>query len=344
MLRCFILFLACSLSAQSAQNPKDKYKAVKADKPGQRVAALNALADQGYRLVLPGPVFVMRLEATPPDTYRYLAVDWKGGPVQFVNWLNEQGALGYRWVLGAEMMEKEHHPRNYEYISPGAGAHHFAPAKTDEISSLIDQGYQPVGLAWFALSIGSPWREMFFEREMGVESKSGRAIDGKEVEIADAMRAGNVMKQIDELAKNGYRYLSPTISQKGGGLAVMMQKCGQDCGGSFEYRYFDVHDPGQLDRELTEQGKAGFRVVPQALMMRPHVLEHDVAKAETYAYHALQSKDPMALEQELNGKEQQGYTPIGYVVHTGFWTGERFLLLEKISTVSAPAEGLPPSK
>jgi hypothetical protein len=328
------------LRAQVA--PASKYKVLKAEKPEQTVVALNALAEQGYRLILPGEVLILRLEATPPDTYRYMAVDSKGGPVQFVNWLNEQGARGYRWVpwLGADVLEKEPHPRNYGYVSPHSD--HFGRAATDEIYSLVNQGYQPVGLKWFYRHMGSPWRQMFFEREMG--AKPMRAIDGKEVEIVDAMRAGNVMKQIDALAKNGYRYLAPCTSQKGGGLTVMMQKCDQDCGGPFEYRYFDVHDTAQLDKELSEQGKKGFRVVPQSLIMRPHLLEHVPAKAETYVYHVLQSKDSVALEQELNGKEQEGYEPIGQVVHLGFRTAEALLLLEKISIVSTTPQGPPPLK
>jgi hypothetical protein len=344
MLLYFVLLLACSLTAQVA--PPLKYKVLKSGKPQQTVAALNALADQGYRLILPGGMFILRLETAPPDTYRYVAADKKGGPVQFLNWLNEQGAHGYRWMprLGADVMEKEPHPRNYEYASPNPHSYHFGGAKKDELSSLVSQGYHPVGLAWFSLYAGSPWREMFFEREMDAKSNSVRTGEGKEVEIADAMRAGNVMKQVDALAKNGYRYLGPCTSQKGGGLAVMMQKCGQDCGGPFEYRYVDVHDMGQLDKELNEQGKQGFRVVPQALMTRPHVLERAAAKTETYAYHVLPSKDSVALEQELNGKEQEGYEPVGYVGRSGMWTAEVLLLLEKVSIVSATPKGSPPAQ
>jgi hypothetical protein len=339
MLRCLILFLACSLSAQVAQKPK--YKVVKVDRPEATVATLNTLAEQGYRVILPGPVFILRLEATAPDTYRYIAVDSKGGPVQFVNWLNEQGTRGYRWVWpGAEVMEKEPHPRNYEYTSPGAHLYHFGRAKTDVISTLISQGYRPVGFAWFSHYVGSSSREMFFEREMGTEFRSGGTIDAKEIEIADAMRPDNLVKKVDALAKSGYRYLGPCPSPKGGELAVMMQKCGQDCGGPFEYRSFDLHDSAQLDRDLNEQGKAGFRLMPQALMMRLHMLERGAAKATTYTYHVLQYKDPAALERELNGEEQEGFEPIGYVGH-GFWTAETLLLLEKAAIVSATPQGSP---
>ena len=92
---------------------------------------------------------------------------------------------------------------------------------------------------------------------------------------------------------------------------------------------------GQLLKELNERGKDGFRVVPRSLTLRPHLLERGGAKKGTYAYLVLQAKDPVALEQKLNGPENEGYEPIGYVERGGFSTGDVFLLLEKASTASA---------
>ena len=123
-----------------------------------------------------------------------------------------------------------------------------------------------------------------------------------------------------------------------------MEKCGPECTGTFQYRYFDVHDVDKLARELTEQGREGFRVVPGALISRPHILERSSERKETYAYHVLQSNDPVALEQALNGPEQEGYEHIGYVWRTGVWTAEDLLVLEKVTTVSAAPPGPPPSK
>jgi len=85
-------------------------------------------------------------------------------------------------------------------------------------------------------------------------------------------------------------------------------------------------------------------VVPQSLMMRPHVLERAAAKTETYAYHVLPAKDSLALEQELNGNQQVGYEPVGYVWRSGMWTAEALLLLEKVSIVSATPQGSPPAQ
>ena len=343
---CWIVLLLASLVSEQVA-PKPKYKVVKADKPDRAITALNASADQGYRLLVPGRMFILRLESTPPDTYRYMAMDLNGGPVHFLNWLNDQGAHGYRWVPGAGVMEKEPHPKNYEYESVGGSG--WGPNRSPTPSYLAGQGYHPLGVAtFFAFYIGAPPRELFFERELGSRPEPMRISQRREVEIADAMRAGNVMKQVDALAKKGYRYLCPDLSQKGGGLASLMQECGRECGATFEYRYFDVHNVGQLVRELNEQGKEGFRVVPSALTSRPHVLERGSEGKETFAYHVLQSKDPVTLEQALNGPEQEGYEPIGYVWRAGVWTGEGSLLLEKVSTVSAtpqsPAPEPPPSK
>ncbi len=356
MLRWIALLLVSSLSAQVA--PAPKYRVVKTEKVERKpsIAAVNALADQGYRLLVPGPLFILRLESTPPDIYRYMAMKLtyvhaatsdENNPVKFLDWVNEQGAHGYRWVPGAGVMEKEPHPKNYEYVNAVRYATLFPSQysglpKTSLLSSLIGEGYRPVESVFFPGRISSGHAEIFFERELGAKPEPMHMGQRGEIKIADAMRAGNVLKQVDVLAKIGYRYLGPYVSQLGGGLAVMMQKCGQECEAPFEYRYFDVHDMGQLVKELNERGKDGFRVVSKGLRSRPHVLERGGAKKETYAYHVLQTKDPVALEQTLNAPENEGYEPIGYVGRSGFWTGEVFLLLEKATTASASPERLVP--
>jgi hypothetical protein len=126
--------------------------------------------------------------------------------VEFLNWLNEHGAHGYRWAPWAGMLEKEPHPRNWEYATPSLGYHH-GQKKGAEISSLVSQGYHPVGMAWFSLFIGAPWREIFFERELSAEPTAMRTGEGREIEVADGMRADTVMKRVDGLAMKNYRYL-----------------------------------------------------------------------------------------------------------------------------------------
>jgi hypothetical protein len=324
-----VLLCASLLSAQVAPTPK--YKVVKADKPEPAIAALNTLADQGYRLLVPGPMLITRLESTPPDTYRYLEISSKVGPVQFLNWVNEQGAHGYRWVPDAGLMEKEPHPRNYEYAS--ARIPEVGPRKPPAFSSLISQGYRPLQFVWFSAWVGAGQTELFFERELVEKPKPevpGSA--GWDFAIADALRASNVQKQIDALAKNDYRYLGRYVSRKGGGQAALMQKCGQG-EGPFEYRYFDVHSKDQLETELNKQGKEGFRVVSKALTRPPHLLERAKLTQKIYAYRVVEGKDPAALEQVLNAPEQEGYLPVGYVWRVG-WTVEGFLLLEKVATAS----------
>lgn len=325
------LLLATSWGEQDA--PPPKYRVIKAEKPERTVKALNALADQRYRLVVSGPMLILGLEAARPDTYRYMVVDPDGGPVQFVNWLNQQGARGYRFVPGAGVMEKEPHPKNYEYTSPGGMR--WMRKTSQVVSELTSDGYHPVGLVNFTALMGPTPVALLFERELKSKQSTSPTSPGAEIEVADAMGPRAVRKKVDALAQKGYRYLEPFVSQKGGGVAVLMQRCGQECEKPFEYRYFDVHEAGQLEKELNEQGESGFRVIPEGLSFRPHVLERAPGKKKTYTYHTVVKKDPVLLEGALNAPEQEGYAPIGYVQHTGFWTGEEILLLEKLSTVSA---------
>jgi hypothetical protein len=327
MLRWIVLLLASLLSAQVA--PAPKYKVVKDGK----IDAVNASADQGYRLLVPGRLLVMRLESTPPDTYRYLAMNPGDGRVQFVNRLNEQGARGYRWVPGGSVLEKEPHPKNYEYsfIVPPSWKD---KTRAEAISSLMGQGYRLVDSVFFQGAIGPGATETLFMRGVGAKPKSIPTSEGGEVEIVRASRADNVLRQLNGLAKKGYRYLWPYDSGPVGALGDWMQKCEPECEQEFEYRFFGVHNMDQLAKELNEQGQGGFRVVPEGLRSTPHLLERAGGKNETYAYRVLHVKDPEPLEQALNAPEQEGYVPIGYVWHVGF-TGEEFLLLEKASTASA---------
>jgi hypothetical protein len=330
MMRWIVLFLISSLGAQLA--PAPKYKVVK----GGKIAAVSSLAEQGYRLLVPGRLLIMRLDSTPPDTYRYAASNTEEGHVHFLNWLNEQGAQGYRWVPGAGLLEKEPHPKNYEYsFLPPTKPSWTMKTNPETISSLIGQGYHPVDSVLFAALIGPGGTETLFEREVGTKPKTIPTSEGWDVEIVRVGRAGTVLKQFNVLAKKGYRYLGPYDPGAPGGLGDWMQKCEPECEQGFEYRYFDVHDLGQLTKELNEQGKGGFRVVPEAFRSRSHLLERAGGENKTYLYHVVQVKDPEPLEQALNAPEQEGYVPIGFVWHIG-WTGEEFLLLEKASTVSAP--------
>lgn len=325
------LVLTASLSGQVA--PTLKYKVLKSGKHGPPIAAMNTLADHGYRVLVWGPKIIMQLEARPPDTYRYMAMNADAGPIALLNWLNIQGAYGYRLTAGG-VLEKAPDPRNYEYVTAWRGR--WAPEKSLAISDLVQRGYHPVGLT------------MFFERELRLNSKPSDTNGEGEIQIADAMRTSKVFKQITVLAAKGYRYLGPYMSQKSGGRADLMQKCGQRCGGPFEYRSFQVHDIVQLTKELNELGKDGFRVVPSALGWPPHVAERGAARKETYSYHILPVKHAKALEQALNAPAQGGYEPIGYGGWAGVWTSRRFVILEKVLTASEssqqPSPEQPPSK
>ena len=329
LLRTFLL-VVLALSLQAQTKPQ-KYVVVKIEHGDEFANKLNALSDQGYRLVVAGQFVILRLEATPPETYRYLPLEVKGGPVQFTNWLNEQGAHGYRWLPRTVFMEKAPHPRNYEYRNSPHGL--SGPSTARELSSLVEEGYRPVDIVYFSHALGSATKEMYFEHEVGKPAFATRIAPGTEIKVADAMRVGNVMKHVDEFTQQGYRYLGPQHSNKGGGIALMMEKCSEDCAGRYEYRYFDAKDAAQIEQELNAQGKDGYQVAPAALRSRPHLLERDRRQKRTFCYRVLQPKDAASLEQTLNAPEQEGYVPLDYVWHAG-WTAAEFLVLEKETTAS----------
>lgn len=332
LLRSLVPFL--QLLFMHAQNPTAqpaKYAVLKTENGETYLTSVNQLSDQGYRVLIAGKFTILRREATPPDTYRYLRLEVKGGPAQFANWINEQGAHGYRWMARTGLLEKAPHPRNYEYRNSPHGA--LGPSKGRELSSLLEEGYRPMGIVYFSHAIGAATKEMYFEHEVGQPAYASSLAPGSEIQLADAMRAGNVMKHVDELARQGYRFLSPHDSNKGGGIAVMMEKCRDDCAGRYEYRYFDAKDAPQIEHDLNPLGKDGFQVLPDALHARPHLLERDMRAKRSFAYRVLDAKDAAGLEQALNAADQEGYVPLDFVWHVG-WTAEGFLVLEKETTAS----------
>lgn len=321
------LILIVSLQAQ---DNLPKYSVLKTECGDVCLASLNQLADRGYRVLAVGKYAILRLDATPPDTYHYLRVEVKGGPAKFTNWINEQGAHGYRLLLPAGLLEKAPHPRNYEYRNSPHGS---GPSKGRELSSVVQDGYRPSGIVPFSNIFGTT-AEVYFEREVGRPAVASPQV-ATAIEVADAMRADNVMKRVDELAQQGYRFLSPHLSNKGGGIAVMMEKCPDNCAGRYEYRYFDAKDATQVERDLNALGKDGFRVVRAALMWRPHLLERDTHEKRTFSYRALEASDAESLQRSLNSAAEEGYTPIDFVWHVGL-TLQRtfFLVLEKETTAS----------
>lgn len=322
-----------------AQTSLPRYSALKTESSEAYLASLNQLADQGYRVLAVSKYTVLRLDAAPPNTYRYLRVELEGGlrhpgPSELTNWVNEQGAHGYRWMPRLALLEKAPHPRNYEYRNSPHGA--FGPSRSNQLSSMVEQGYRPVGSIAFSHALGSATWEMFFERDLDQSAPAPTPYPGTSIAIADAMRADNVMKHVDDLAQKGYRFVSPQNSYKGGGIAVMMEKCSENCAGRYQYHYFDAKDFAQVERNLNTLGKDGFRVVPAALTSRPHLLERDTHAKQTFSYRALDPADAASLAVALNAADQEGYVPLDFVWHVGFSSAHGFLVLEKETTASAP--------
>ena len=143
----FLFLLLLSVFSLHAQTKLPKYAVLKTEGGEAYLTSVNQLSEQGYRLIVAGKFTILRLEATPPDTYRYLRLEVKGGPAQFTNWVNEQGAHGYRWLARTGLLEKAPHPRNYEYrFAPHGG---LGPSKGAQLSSLIEEGYRPLGIVYF---------------------------------------------------------------------------------------------------------------------------------------------------------------------------------------------------
>jgi hypothetical protein len=330
LLRFLVPFIL--LASLHSQTALAKYSVLKTENGDAYLATLNQLAYQGYRVVAVSKYSVLRLDAAPPDTYRYLRLEVKGGPVQLTNWINEQGAHGYRWLPRTNLLEKAPHPRNYEYRNSPHGA--LGPSKNHDLFSVIIEGYYPAGIVAFSHAIGASTFEEYFERELGQRDSSSQKPGF--IQVADAMRADAVLKHVNEFAQQGYRFLAPHESNKGGGIAVMVQRCPEECAGRYDYRYFDAKDGAQVEHDLNAFGNEGFRVAPAALTSRPHLLERDTREKHSYSYRILNPADAASLQTGLNSADQEGYTPVGFVWHSGVWTAEGFLVLEKETTAAQP--------
>jgi hypothetical protein len=324
-----LFLLAAALHAQTA---RPKYTVLKTENGDAYYTKLNQLADQGYRVLVVSKYTVLRLEATPPDTYRYLRIEVKGGPAQFTNWINDQGAHGYRWRSGTGLLEKAPHPHNYEYST--AGRSKYGSSRAADLSAMVEQGYRPLAPIAFEHALGQPTGEDFFERDLDQPASPQVPYPGTAIAIADGGRAGTVMKRMNDLAQKGYRFDGPHNLQRVDYMAVMMEKCPEDCSGRYEYRYFDAKSQEQVERDLNALGKDGFRVIPTGLTWRPHVLERDTRGKQTFVYRVLNPTDAADLEQHLNAPDAEGFAPLEFVWQRGFSTVQGFLVLQK--EITAP--------
>lgn len=186
------LALASFLVAQDT--PLPKYKVVR------NVEALNAAADQGYRLFVPGSPFrVLRLEGRPPDTYRYMAFTVVPRATDFLNWLNAGGAQGYRFIYRAYLPEKEPHPRNYAYTLAGLDLH--KPASKVSAAGVLS----PSVSAWLALmGQGYCFVALFGTGGLFEKDPDGGAVaapGGWDVKLITGKRAENVVTKMNDLAR-----------------------------------------------------------------------------------------------------------------------------------------------
>lgn len=324
-----------------AQNSLPTYTVIKTEKKDAYFDAANNLADQGYRVVAVGKFTVLRLEAIPPDTYRYSPVETKDTPSELINWLNAQGARGYRWRPPIGLLEKLPHPRNFEYRTSPHGA--WAPPKGRELSAEMRQGYRPLAVVLFSHFLGSPTEELFSEREVGNQTPATTECPSPAVELVQAMRISKVMKRVNDLAKQGYRFLAP-MPGAGTDVVVAMQRCFEQDRARYVYRHLRdrYKEAAQLERDLNVSGAEGFRILPAAISRTRHIVEKDITDQRTFAYRAiaLNSSDPTELQRFLGGAERDGYHPIDiswwHFVYTDDTSRADFLLVE-METTGSPA-------
>ncbi|MGB9407571.1 MAG: hypothetical protein WCA89_08540 [Terracidiphilus sp.] len=320
ILVCLFLISSNLLNAQSS--PLPKYKVLKGHPPQEALAAVNEAADQGYRVLLSARLLVMRLDATPPDTYRYQPrpESSKFNLNSFQNALNQQGALGYAWRQDSWFLEKQPHPRNYEYRLlldyPGKIRKQF-------LESFQADGFSPVG------STGGG--QVVYIHEIGSPKPAAPL---RPTRVVDALRKDNLMKDISALAAQGYRYHSHELSRIGGGTAVSMEECDASCGGPFEYRSFDVKDAALLEQDLNALGQEGFRVVPQSLDWPPNLVERPVKHAGSFVYRVADAPDAATTQQFLDACDRDGFVAIGFAAHVG-WNVHILIVTEK-AMASAP--------
>ena len=312
--------LTASLLAQVAAPAK--YKVAVPAHENEILPLLNGLAEQGYRLVAMGPAAILKLEPPASGHYQYDLVAHQRDPDKFFKALNEQGEQGYRWVPFSPLTEKSPQATKYRYLKAPHGQ--FGPAKAPAISSAEAEGFRPVSVVYFEQIIRGQ-----FELVMEQEAQSTKNASLGPLEIVDAMREEGVMKHVDELAKQGYRFVSPNVCSRGGCLGLIMEKCAPGCGGPYEYRYFDAKNPAQAEQDLNALGKDGFRIVPAALRTKPHLLERDPNSKQAFSYRVLEAKDVAGLEKAVNDADREGYEPVGYVGHIHMLVPDFYLVLEK---------------
>ena len=150
----------------------------------------------------------------------------------------------------------------------------------------------------------------------------------------DLLRKSRAKETIAELARQGFHYVSPWVSGYGGGGGLQMELCGSACGGLMEYRFFDVNEPDELERDLNALGRDGFHVVPRSLDASLHLAERSQVHTQSYAYRVFEASGENAIEQTLNARDSEGFAPLGIAAHVG-WTVHVYLVMEKATTAAA---------
>jgi hypothetical protein len=313
-----LLIASVLATAQSTSLPK--YKVVRGNPPEKAVPEMNAAAHQGYRFLLGAQLAIMHLDTAPPDTYRYLPAPETGYRNDLLNQLNLQGALGYGLLKETKILEKEPHPRNYEY----AFINGFTKKAQDQSKdALLAQGFQLVGF------FGN---EPLYMREIG---KTEPAQKLAPLRMVRASSKRNLLKNISKLAGENYRYRSNADPGANSVYGVTMELCSAEDGAPFEYRAFEVGEAAQLEQQLNALGQEGFRIVAESLRQPPYLAERLANHAQKFAYRVIGATDASTTENFVNVGDRDGFVPIAFAAHVAL-TVHLHLILEKAVPASAP--------
>ena len=305
-----LLMLGAVIGVTAQSATLSRYKVLPGSTAKNAAEQWNGVAGQGYRFLFEGRLAVMRRDAEPPDTYRYLAVPDRNLRNTFLNALNQQGAFGYGWVKGAQMLEKLPHPHVYEYTVVEGIA---AKKRKDSRDELLAQGFVPVG------RFGTV---PIYMRDATVDPSPTGA--DHEKRVLQQPTQDRLRKEIDKAAALGYRFGHVELTDSGEGVVMEASDA------VFEYLSFDVKDAAQLERALNDLGASGFRVVGESLAHSIALAERGPDHRMAYTYKVVEARDAAALEEFLNSADQDGFTPVGFAAHIG-WTATVFIVVEKAS-------------
>lgn len=125
-------------------------------------------------------------------------------------------------------------------------------------------------------------------------------------------RTSTMQKELDEAARQGFRVL--TGSPKGDEMLLILERQTQPAE-SYAYRLLATQRTSTMEKELSDAGRDGFRVLPQTAIAKGDevvvVLERTPGTAKRYEYRLLATQRTSTLEKEINEAGRAGFVLTG---------------------------------